>query len=245
MAKKISMKIAVVVCDEPVLKDEFGTYPEMIKEFLVRSGYYAIEIQAFDLFRRGELPDDPRKYAGIIITGSKYSVNDDDGWICMLTRWIRVHWDDYCRVPLLGICFGHQIISRAFGAQVGRLDNWAFGYTEINVNEQVKLFKGRIVARIQSIHQEKVMSVPEGFLNIGSSENCAIQGLYSEARRILSFQGHPEVLSAYVIKLARTRHEQGIIDDITLRYVESNSDRQIDSDLFSGLVIRFFIEKPS
>jgi GMP synthase-like glutamine amidotransferase len=80
----------------------------------------------------------------ILITGSKHDAFADDEWILTLVEYVRkalVH----PRVRVVGVCFGHQIVSRALGALVARSDKgWEVSVTETRLTEKGKeLFGGR------------------------------------------------------------------------------------------------------
>ena len=74
---------------------------------------------AFDTWRvsEGRWPSDPAAYAGFVVTGSPASVNDDSPWIRRLEALVRqLHAR---RTPMVGLCFGHQVIAKALGGAVG------------------------------------------------------------------------------------------------------------------------------
>jgi len=102
-----------------------------------------VETDAFDVFE-DEFPLED--YDGYVISGSHF--NPDRGsiakyeWMRKLLSFIRQTHQD--RRPLLGICFGHQMISVAFGAKAFELAEFESGFRKVIVNEQYKspLFQG-------------------------------------------------------------------------------------------------------
>jgi len=168
----------------------FKSYPVMIRNWLSPALPEA-EISSVSLISGEALPS-ADSFDGYIITGSRYSVNDDLPWIPPLREFVKTLAAH--SIPVFGICFGHQIIAQAFGAEVNRSDTgWALGsqqydYTEgcTHSNEPAFVF-----------HQDQVESVPDGATIIGSSHQCPIGALAYE-HPALSVQYHPEFVTEYV-----------------------------------------------
>ena len=80
----------------------------------------------------------------ILITGSKHNAFDDDPWIVSLVEFVRKVIADG-RVRVVGVCFGHQIVARALGVEVGRCDRgWEVSVTETRLTERGReVFGGR------------------------------------------------------------------------------------------------------
>jgi GMP synthase (glutamine-hydrolysing) len=96
--------------------------------------------------------------------------------------------------PLFGICFGHQVIALAAGAQVGRGKSAEYGISEIIVDKEDRIFKDmpkRFNAWVS--HFDEVKSVPDGFMPLAHSESCGIEAMRHKEREIYSVQFHPEV----------------------------------------------------
>ncbi|MGC9020426.1 MAG: glutamine-hydrolyzing GMP synthase [Candidatus Methanodesulfokora sp.] len=97
-------------------------------------------------------------------------------------------------VPLLGICYGHQLIAKLMGGNVGRAKKPEFGPFEVTVLEKDVLFQGvpeKFVAWMS--HRDEVTKIPPDFLRLASSENCLYQAIRHEKRDIFGVQFHPEV----------------------------------------------------
>jgi GMP synthase (glutamine-hydrolysing) len=97
-------------------------------------------------------------------------------------------------VPLLGICYGHQLIAKLMGGVVERAKKPEFGPFEITVLEKDVIFQGipeRFTAWLS--HRDEVSVIPSGFLGLASSENCRYQAIRHEKRDIFGVQFHPEV----------------------------------------------------
>ena len=184
-----------------------GTFVTMVKDLLDQVG--AAEYRVFDIYG-GDIPKPSdllraRGYAGIFITGSRYdSYDDNTEWVVKLRQLlgeILSCEDDSMYPPVVGFCFGHQVVARSLGAKVGRNPNgFEGGVTVVDLNEEgERLFDGRKSLNLSELHNDTVLDLPEGYVNWGSTSKSSIQGLYKPGR-VLTFQGHPEFTSVVVGK---------------------------------------------
>ncbi|MEQ1767552.1 MAG: type 1 glutamine amidotransferase [Methylotenera sp.] len=143
------------------------------------------------------LPNSILGFSGVIIMGGPMSVNDDLPWIAPLLNLIREARD--ADIPLLGHCFGGQLISKAFGAEVRANQIKEIGWGEVTVsqNEVAKFWFGEIEA-FNSFHWHgETFSLPEGATHLLASAHCQNQA-YSIDKH-LAFQSHIEVTAEMVI----------------------------------------------
>ncbi len=124
---------------------------------------------------------------GIILSGGPASVTEEDA--------PRLEADIFSLgLPVLGICYGMQLISQAKGAVVEKSDHREFGHTIIKTSPENDLFKG--TPREQKVwmsHGVRVKTLPEGFESIASSDGCPIAAIFSVSEKIYGLQFHPEV----------------------------------------------------
>lgn len=137
-----------------------------------------------------------------VITGSKHGVYDDLPWIAPLKAFIR---DAYAaRIPLIGVCFGHQIMAEALGGRAEKFSRgWSVGaQTYAVANDPAWLGHTPPGAMtLHAFHQDQVTALPPEARPIAASEFCANAALAygpSEAPRAISVQGHPEFSAAFV-----------------------------------------------
>jgi GMP synthase (glutamine-hydrolysing) len=100
-------------------------------------------------------------------------------------------------VPVLGICYGMQLITKKLGGRVERSSEQEFGLAEVAVTEKDPLFAG--VAnpeknwKVWMSHGDKVVKIPKGFESIGSSSNTPAAVIRDKKNKIYGVQFHPEV----------------------------------------------------
>jgi GMP synthase (glutamine-hydrolysing) len=146
--------------------------------------------------RRGpedDLPSDPRAFSHVILSGSKTSILESSPWVRNQIDFIRRAVE--AGTPLLGICYGHQLIARAFGGEavVRRSPSPEFGWVEVRQSRPNPLLAGLppVFHSFQS-HFEDVRSAPAGFEVTASSERCPIQAFRIEGKPAFGIQFHPE-----------------------------------------------------
>lgn len=194
------MKIGVLEAGlvREALADRFDPYPVMFEEFLGQAGR-ELEFDAVS-YVRGEVAGSVHDCDGWLITGSRHGVYDDLDWMAPLQDFIRELAD--ARVPLVGICFGHQIIAQALGGRVVKSDKgWGVGLHRYRV-DQAHLWMDARPQHINmyAFHQDQVVECPPSAQIFLSSEFCPYAGL-SYDDTIISVQGHPEFDAAYMIAL--------------------------------------------
>lgn len=149
---------------------------------------------------------------GILITGSAASAYDTAGnpWIPGLQQYIQKVYTEYPALKFFGSCFGHQILAQALlGGDGVKVEACPVGYevgiSPIELNPGFKNIFPRLKPRkeeegfkLQLIHGDRVVStagkedtLPSGWMNVGHTDKCPIQGLY-QSDRVLTYQGHFE-----------------------------------------------------
>ncbi|MDB2236593.1 type 1 glutamine amidotransferase [Halorubrum ezzemoulense] len=87
----------------------------------------------------GDLPDHT-EFDGVVVTGSRSSVYWDEAWIPPLVDYVAEAAD--AGVPVLGVCYGHQVLAEALGGRVAGMDGFEIGYNEIRRPRDDPLFEG-------------------------------------------------------------------------------------------------------
>ncbi len=143
----------------------------------------------------GEFPDGVEEAHGWLISGSRHGAYEDHEWIPPLEDFIR---NAYAKsVPLVGICFGHQIIAQALGGRVEKFSGgWSVGLTDYEIEGQTYA--------LNAWHQDQVVEVPPRAKVIGHSDVCANAAMIYD-NKAFSVQPHPEFDDEVVGKLLENR----------------------------------------
>ena len=188
------MKIGILVTghapDE--LKDSYGQYPRMFADLLDGHGLTFASWPVLEM----EFPDSPEDADGWLITGSRFGVYEDLPWIAPLKDFIRAIYD--AGRPLVGICFGHQIMAEALGGRAEKsAKGWGTGRHDYTGDA------GEVVS-LNAFHQDQVTIQPPGTRVIASSPFCEYAALSYRANT-LSMQPHPEFPDPFIASLVRAR----------------------------------------
>jgi len=144
----------------------------------------------------GDGPGEGDGYAadGIVVMGSAASVHDSLSWMDRLSAWLRPLLTGEVERPLLGICFGHQLIAWLAGGEIGFLvaDRAKRVGVEHSALTDNRLLPGARELRVVVSHREEVKRAPEGYRVVARRAAVEIDGLEHRVRPIHTFQFHPE-----------------------------------------------------
>ncbi|KAI8069170.1 class I glutamine amidotransferase-like protein [Gongronella butleri] len=142
------------------------------------------------------------KYQGIVITGSTDNAYGDEPWKQTLVAFIQglIAGEGQFKVPMLGICFGHQIIARACGVPSEQNPRgWELGPCSLQLTSvgQHVLQTDKTAIVLNQFHEDHVPTLPKGFVNLATTApHTPVQVMISEDSRCLTVQGHPEITTA-------------------------------------------------
>lgn len=162
----------------------------------------------------GDGPDPATGYTtdGLVLLGSAASVHDPDPWIDLLSAWLRPVLCGEIVLPVLGVCFGQQLVAHAAGGRVGyaREDRSKIAGVETSRLEGGRLLPGSHDLRVVISHREEVFELPPGYRAVASRASCSVDGMEHEALPVFSFQFHPEAREEFA---GRAGFDPALIDD--------------------------------
>ena len=167
-----------------ILVLDFGSqYTQLIARRLRENGVYA-ELAPFNI-SLDEIKS--RAPKGIVLSGGPASVYASDAYKCDMGVF-------ELGVPVLGICYGMQLIAQHFGANVAPASKSEFGKAHLDIVEKGGIFAG--VSQncvVWMSHSDKVEGLPAGFKVLAKSENSEFCAFGDDERKVYALQFHPEV----------------------------------------------------
>jgi len=172
--------------------------------------------------------------SGVILSGGPSSVYDKDA------PWPDAKiWE--LKVPILGICYGMQLIAEHLGGKVKGSKHREYGLAELNVNSSGKLFAGlKKKMMVWMSHGDRLAKVPKGFSRAAHTSNSPYAAIADLKRNIYGVQFHPEVkhtpfgreiIENFVFKICKEK------SDWTMRSFLAEETRKIKEQAGSGKVI--------
>jgi GMP synthase (glutamine-hydrolysing) len=184
------------------VRNEFGIAVAWIQRKVDATKFKFTSMDVYD----GEMPnyDDGDAW---IITGASESVYDDLDWIVELEEAIKKALE--VEKPILGICFGHQLIAQAMGGKVEKNSKgWDLGsYPMIDIVEHQLFNNIDTNDFFYNSHQDIVTDLPKGFISL--AQNKMGNQAFNFGKRIYGVQFHPEFTHSIMKKYVEVRQSMG------------------------------------
>ena len=169
--------------DKIIVLDFGSQYSHLICRRIREFSVYA-ELVPFDISMEELKQKNPK---GIIFSGGPSSVYNSDAPLPQ-----KEIFDS--ELPLLGICYGHQLIVNKFGGKVKRA-NKEYGSSVLMIDGESKLLDGLgSTVRAWMSHGDEAEEIPEGFEIIGHTQNARAAAIANKSKTVFGIQFHPEVV---------------------------------------------------
>ena len=201
------------------------------------------ELDTFcEILPYNKFPKDDPNIIGVILSGSPYSVHDEEAFKVELSQFIG-------KYPVLGICYGAQYISYAGGGTVEQTGTREYGRANLEMIDcNCRIFKGfEKGSQVWMSHGDKVTRLPENFQVTGTTPTCPIAAMSDENRRFYGVQFHPEVthtkkglelLMNFVVNICGCETKwtaENIIEDAVARIKAQVGDDEVILGLSGGV----------
>ncbi len=221
--------------DKIVIIDFGSQYTQLIARRIREMNVYSEIISPYENYLEKIKNNDVK---GIILSGGPKSVykKDSPGVTKDLFE---------VKKPILGVCYGLQLISYILKGRVKPAKEREYGFAEFKIRRKSVLFEGinKRVFRVWMSHGDSVSSIPEGFLKTGETPSCFYASIENKRRKIYGVQFHPEVvhtdfgksiLKNFVFKVCRAKKNWYLKDFINITREELKS-KYTDKSCFLAL----------
>ncbi|HVL22270.1 MAG TPA: type 1 glutamine amidotransferase [Amaricoccus sp.] len=235
------MKIGILETGEvhPDLKARYGDYPAMF-EALLRTADPGLDFAVVRVVA-GEMPASPSQADAWLVTGSRHGVYDDLPWIEPLKAFLRA--SVAARVPVIGICFGHQLLAEALGGRAAKSDmGWGLGVQDYELTARAGWMDG-LPDRfsVRALHQDQVVALPPGATVLATSPHCAYAAIaYGdlEAPDAITLQPHPEFGPGFMDELLALRAGTAFpVEEAAA--ARASLERPVESAAWARLIVAF------
>ncbi|OAF08334.1 glutamine amidotransferase [Bradyrhizobium centrolobii] len=218
-------------------RERHGAFPDMFTR-MVRAADPSTTFDIVSIPDGDALPD-ARGLEAILITGAAAGVYDGLDWIAPLEEFVRTAHAN--RTPMVGVCFGHQLIAQALGGTVRKSEKgWGIGRHVYQVTPDNGVIDGKALA-IACSHQDQVIETPGDARTILSSDFTPHAGLLYANGTTLSVQPHPEFDVGFAQVCCELR--EGHAPDNVVATAIASLAAPLDSAKLGGAITRFLARR--
>ena len=214
-------------------RERHGSFPEMFQR-MIGAADPSIDFDVISVAAGEQLPD-PATPEAILITGSPAGVYDRLDWIAPLEDFVRAGYAS--RIPMVGVCFGHQLMAQALGGAVRQSEKgWGIGRHVYAIAPGNGVIEGERIALACS-HQDQVIAPPQGARTFMSSDFTPHAGLLYANGAALSVQPHPEFSVDFALLCCELR--QGKAPDDVVAAAKASLQLPLESTRLGDAITRF------
>jgi GMP synthase-like glutamine amidotransferase len=219
----------------PKNRELHGSYPQMF-ERMIGAADASVTFDTVSI-PAGELLPDLEGLEAILITGSAAGVYDAFEWIAPLEAFVRTAHDR--KVPMVGVCFGHQLIAQALGGTVRKSEKgYGLGRHVYDIAPDNGVVDGKRIA-IACSHQDQVITPPAGARTILSSDFTPYAGLLYAGGTTFSVQPHPEFSLGFALACCEMVRSKGDAPDSVVTPAQASLAEPLESARLGGAITRF------
>ena len=219
----------------PKNRELYGSFPQMF-ERMIGAADASVTFNTVSLSDGEPLPDIAGLEA-ILITGSPAGVYDGLDWIAPLEAFVRAAHQS--KVPMVGVCFGHQLIAQALGGTARKSDEgFGLGRHVYDIAPDNGVIDGTRIALACS-HQDQVITPPAGARTILSSDFTPHAGLLYAGDTTFSVQAHPEFTLGFALACCEMVRSKGEAPDSVVAPAEASLAEPLESARLGGAITRF------
>ena len=222
------------------LTPEFGEYPEMFSKLLTAADA-TIKTKIYYVMA-GEYPADIDEVDAYLITGSKFSVYDDEPWIARLSDFVKTLHSR--KKALIGICFGHHLIHHVLGGATTKSDKgWGVGaqrYALSDAATEMGFTTDDGGFSLPVSHQDQVSTLATGAQVLAGNDFCPFAMSVLD-NHILTFQGHPEFQREYARRLFALRRES--LGDTMYQQALLSLEKEPERALVATWIVNFIKQR--
>lgn len=197
--------------DKILILDFGGQYNQLIARRVRANSVYA-EIKPYSRITCEEIKS--TGYKGIIFTGGPNSVYDEKS-----PHYSKDILD--LGIPILGICYGHQLLSFLAGGEIAPAQNGSeYGKTRLFIKTNALFKDVPGVSNCFMSHTDYVKVLPKGFVSIAKTDKCPNAAICNEQKKLYGVQFHPEV--------THTEYGEQILKNFILHICKCSADWKMD-----------------
>lgn len=218
------MKVAILETDilRESLRPTYIGYGRMFQDLFARVGV-DWQMPVYSVIQ-GEYPETIDDYDAFLITGSQHDAFADDDWIVRLRDYSRELFE--AGKPLVGICFGHQLLAHALGGRAERAGSgWGLGVMHYQLLNRPDFIADPGEVSLLVSHRDQVTALPSGARPLLGNDFCPLAAFHIPGR-VLCFQGHPEFSKDYERALLPFREGDVSAEQMTAIQASLDDDHQ-------------------
>lgn len=224
------MDIGILQCGQPPdeVREQHGGYERLYPTLLTGHGFTFTTYDVENL----EFPPGPDAQEGWLISGSRHGAYEAHDFIPKLEQFIRAAY--VAHVPMVGICFGHQILAKALGGEVLPFaGGWAVGRQSYYAEDMGAL-------HLNAWHRDQVTEPPADAQTFMSNAFCKHAGLIY-GTRAWSVQPHPEFTPEVLSALLTSQRAVDNVPACQLDTAALQLDQPIDNMAIAKAIAAFFL----